>query len=338
MNFGQTVAGIARYAAVTAVATLLLYNSSRFIVEKKTTTTALRGESVAQIGSSSGSHVNFDGWGNLSASGVIASRNGRVLSCNSVDSTSTGMLVCGTDAGGSIVDYYVKAGGDVMTGTLVINEHLAVLKTISGASLRAVTGIASSGTLVWNGVASGGVLKAAGGNVLARGNDLQVLRTISGSHLHAVNGISASGSVVAESALSGAYVHAKRCPIEMSVANVTASGTAITTGTGKVVIPIPWSMSGYSLSQFEASVGVKGTTGLQRMSLQNFTKGSRQMLSTNPSIDTGETSTRTAATAHVINTAADDVAGGDRLSFSVVQIHSGTAAKGLDVLLTFTCP
>ena len=61
------------------------------------------------------------------------------------------------------------------------------------------------------------------------------------------------------------------------------------------------------------------------------------MLSTVVSIDSGETSSTTAATAAVINTANDDVATGQILRFDVTAIHT-TPAKGLFVNLDFKLP
>jgi hypothetical protein len=64
----------------------------------------------------------------------------------------------------------------------------------------------------------------------------------------------------------------------------------------------------------------------------------RNMLSTNLSIDSYEHSSLTAATPHVINTSYDDVATGDVISAMVLTVHSGTAAKGLYVVPTFRLP
>jgi hypothetical protein len=64
----------------------------------------------------------------------------------------------------------------------------------------------------------------------------------------------------------------------------------------------------------------------------------RNMLSTNMSIDSQERSTLTAATPAVINTSYDDVATGDLITSMIETVHSGTAAKGLYVVPTFRLP
>jgi hypothetical protein len=61
------------------------------------------------------------------------------------------------------------------------------------------------------------------------------------------------------------------------------------------------------------------------------------MLSTVASIDSGETSSSTAATAGVINTANDDVATAQILRFDVTAINT-TPATGLIVNLDFKLP
>ena len=66
----------------------------------------------------------FTGTGaNLSVSGSLTS--GVLTSCNSVDTTSTGQLICGTDEGAGALtqtlgdDRYVNTSGDSMTGNLL---------------------------------------------------------------------------------------------------------------------------------------------------------------------------------------------------------------------------
>ena len=69
------------------------------------------------------------------------------------------------------------------------------------------------------------------------------------------------------------------------------------------------------------------------MRLYNLTD-SKNMLSTNITIDQSEFTSYTAAKPPVINTTYDDVASGDRIAIFVVG--AGTGTRGLDVMLTFT--
>lgn len=73
--------------------------------------------------------------------------------------TTTGRFSCGTDGGGSLVDHYVNAGGDTMTGALRIDVTggnfstlgLRVANTASGAHVHAEKTLSSSGALVVEG-------------------------------------------------------------------------------------------------------------------------------------------------------------------------------------------
>lgn len=97
-------------------------------------------------------------------------------SCALITTDTDGNLGCGTQAGtstGSVIAIgdprYVNIAGDTMTGALTINVTggnqstigLNVLNTISGAVIRASKTLASSGTLVWEGAASGATLYVA---------------------------------------------------------------------------------------------------------------------------------------------------------------------------------
>jgi hypothetical protein len=86
------------------------------------------------------------------------------FTCGSIAAaTSTGNVLAIGDA------RYVNVSGDTMTGTLAINITggtrssigLNVINTISGAVIRAQKTLASSGTLVWEGAASGSSLYIA---------------------------------------------------------------------------------------------------------------------------------------------------------------------------------
>ena len=118
-----------------------------------------------QVRDSSGQDVwNVDVAGRETASGAYTNKT--LLSCNTIDSTSTGMLICGTDAtgaGGSgnfgtgnvvtIGDSrYVNTSGDTMTGALKVRA------TVSGSVLHADNALTSSGGLRWMGNGSGNSL------------------------------------------------------------------------------------------------------------------------------------------------------------------------------------
>ena len=133
---------------------------------------------------SSGTLV-FEGAASGSSLYIATSINGAGLTdCDAASSTlrwdaSTGRFSCGTVSAGSSFgtgnvltigdSRYVRRSGGTMTGALTINVTggnnntigLNVLNTISGAVIRAQKTLASSGTLVWEGAASGSSLYIA---------------------------------------------------------------------------------------------------------------------------------------------------------------------------------
>lgn len=112
-----------------------------------------------------------------------------------------------------------------------------------------------------------------------------------------------------------------------------ATDNAVGDGVGAITFTVPEEFNGMNLVNAHASVEVAGTTGTQSVQIHNVTDAV-DMLSTVITIDTGELTSYTAATAPVINTATDDVATGDKLRVDVDTIHT-TPAKGLTVILTF---
>lgn len=167
---------------------------------------------------------------------------------------------------------------------------------------------------------------------------LKLLNTMSGNIIHAEKNLSSSGSITVRGTMSGNLLFGKRCPSEMAI-QYAASGTTLAVNSGTtLMIPVPMSLTGYTISKFVATTDSAGVTGLTRFAIRNVTKGKRAIFTTNPSIDTAETSTVTAATAYSINASNADVAGNDKLSFDILQIQTGTAPKGLSLLLTFSCP
>lgn len=107
-------------------------------------------------------------------------------------------------------------------------------------------------------------------------------------------------------------------------------------GDGVEYLPIPASMNGMNLISAHAYVITAGTTNTTDIQIHNLTDNV-DMLSTKITIDSGETSSRTAAVAPVIDTANDDVATGNILRIDVDAV-STTAPKDLYVQLEFKKP
>lgn len=115
---------------------------------------------------------------------------------------------------------------------------------------------------------------------------------------------------------------------------VFAAGTALTTGDGKKYIPIPAALAGFNLIRMHAILFAKSTSGTPTVQVargrrpdattaHSFT----DTMSTRITVDANEFDSRTAATAPVIDTSADDLADGDLLRIDVDV--AGTAATGM---------
>ncbi len=99
---------------------------------------------------------------------------------------------------------------------------------------------------------------------------------------------------------------------------------------------VPISMNGMNLTDIECHVDTAGTTGTTDIQIRNVTQAA-DMLTTKVTIDSGETSSLTAAAAPVIDAANDDVATGDKVRIDI-DAASTTAPKGMQCGLTFATP
>jgi hypothetical protein len=126
-----------------------------------------------------------------------------------------------------------------------------------------------------------------------------------------------------------------RKPVVVGI-QVVDSGTDTATGDGKAFYEVPEEINGMNLIACGTTVYTAGTTNTTDVQLRNVTD-SVDMLSTKITIDSTETSSRTAATAAVIDATKDDVVTGDRLAIDVDAV-STTAAKGLYVWMRFALP
>lgn len=114
---------------------------------------------------------------------------------------------------------------------------------------------------------------------------------------------------------------------------VFKAGVNTATGDGKYFFEVPADLNSMNLTGVRAWVGSAGTTGTTDIQIHNLTDAS-DMLSTKITIDSGETSSATAAAAAVIDTAEDDVATLDMIRIDVDAVAS-TPATGLYVALEF---
>ena len=118
----------------------------------------------------------------------------------------------------------------------------------------------------------------------------------------------------------------------VQVIGVLVEQGSTTLGTGDALngnyFRIPSVCNNWDIVAVAGNVYTIGSTGTTSIQLLNVTD-SVNVLSTNLTIDSGETDSLTAATAAVINTANDAVATGDQFTWHVKGVQSVTAPKGL---------
>jgi len=116
--------------------------------------------------------------------------------------------------------------------------------------------------------------------------------------------------------------------------------TAVEDAAGGVFYTFPHAKTGsWNLTGVEAVVYVAGTgstTDIQLARGRGDTRTFADMLSTVVTVDATEVSSDDAAAAYVIDTANDDLAGGDVIRVDIDAVGSTAAAQGLSITLEFT--
>ena len=128
-------------------------------------------------------------------------------------------------------------------------------------------------------------------------------------------------------------VHGERV-IQMVVVDFA---TALTTGDGKFYFHVPSTLNGFNIVDVHAEVITAPAGSTIIIDLYNVT-GTGDILSTNLTIDAGETGSDTAAAAAVIDTGEDVLQTNDVIRVDIDQIGSSTAGSGLIVTLICRLP
>lgn len=111
-------------------------------------------------------------------------------------------------------------------------------------------------------------------------------------------------------------------PIEIGVA-CSDELTAITTGTAKLIFRAPCA---FKLSEVRATLSTVSSSGNPEI---NIKKNGTTIFSTNLTIDSGEKTSKTAATAYALSSTPTTFADDDEIQIDIVT--AGTGAKGLKV-------
>ena len=233
-------------------------------------------------------------------------------------------------------------GAGTFTGTLSTNNCLA--KEGTGTTDATCSSITDDGA---------GVVTI--GNIAGGSYHAETFATPTAVHTHtwpAVTGNVAqtTGSTptnnLAKFDSSGRLVDAGAVPVKSVQVELYSPTVDTATGNGLYYFRVPVSLNGTNLTGIQTNTVTAGTTGLTSVQITRCVAvattplcsgATASMLSTVVSIDSGETSSSTAATAAVINAANDDVITGQILRFDVTAVNT-TPAKGLIVNLDFQLP
>ncbi|MEK7591250.1 MAG: hypothetical protein AAB489_03530, partial [Patescibacteria group bacterium] len=142
------------------------------------------------------------------------------------------------------------------------------------------------------------------------------------------------GTSVFKGNSSGHLIKATLSPLRREIQ--FASGS-MKIGSGFAQFMVPAFASGWSLTGVQFDVRTAGTTDATKVQLRQLDKGNRQMLSTAVQVDSGEKTSLMAATAYVIDTASDDVHGGQLITVDVSAVSS-TAPKDPSILIQLSAP
>jgi len=266
---------------------------------------------------------------------------------------TTGRFSCGTDTDTNTT--YTAGQGLTLTST-----SFRLNASHSGTVIWAGTTLRSSGGLVVESTTSGATAYFGslfiGKPALSTNTKLDVLGTISGAlitqhgagnnffagnvgigktpttKLEVVGTI--SGSIVRATTLSGNVIRGGQFSQRQLSMEIFASGSTITTGSGKAFMTVPWSMSGYLLSRAWVSVGTGGYTGSTSVQVRNAEKGFRKLFSTPLTLD----DRRFGSGQVVIDSNTREVGALDRLFFDIPTVTTTAPKSPMVILLDFYKP
>ena len=214
-----------------------------------------------------------------------------------------------------------------------VQDNITRLGTVTTGSFPAanISGTTLAASVVTSSITTVGTLVA--GNVDAAVSSASTIAAgkAEASIASEVNTGTDTARYVSPDSLAGSNFGAR-----ILIIPVFDEATAAATGDGKKFFRLPSELNGMNLVRVAADVTTAGTTGTLDIQIRNVTQ-TADMLSTKITIDTGEESSATAATAAVIDTNNDDVATDDKIAIDIDAVHT-TPSQGLRVCLVFQLP
>lgn len=227
----------------------------------------------------------------------------------------------------STIDFTYNDGGPTITA-VVIDDSItyAKIQNVSATDRLLGRDTAGAGDIEELTVGGGIEFTGSGGIQVVAASDIVAGKVELATAAETTTGTDTARAVTPDGLAGSDY--GKRV-----VSILLNDGTSLTSGDGKAYFRVPSVMSGWNLVAV-AAARVSGT-GVPSFQIHNVTQAA-DMLSTNITIDSGETDSSTAAAAAVIDTGNDDVATGDRIRIDVDD--AGTSTLWAEVQLTFQLP
>jgi hypothetical protein len=274
------------------------------------------GDVTGPAGATSGNLASYDG-----ATGKIIDDSG-IAAADVYSAGGTDVAVADGGTGAS-----TASGARTNLGLGTIATQAANNVAITGGSITGITDLA---------IADGGT--GASSASAAFSNLKQDASTTSTGVVELTTAAEVTTGTDASRAITPDAFAGSDYGIRLVHLQLVAGGADVATGdgAGNARFFVPEEINGWNLVSVAAAVITAGTTGTTDIQIHNVTDAV-DILSTKITIDSGEKTSYTAATAPVINTANDDVATGDELRFDVDAV-STTAPQGLIVILGFQLP
>jgi hypothetical protein len=268
--------------------------------------------------------ITIDNLATFLAGGSNLSASSGVLSATDTNTTYTATANGGIGLSGTAfsldIDGMTDIGAGVATGDLLIIDDGAGGANRKTTVDRIATLFAGTGL-----TASSGVITVDAASTTAAGK------------VELATSAEINTSTDADRAITPDQLAASNYGIRYVQIMAVAAGTDLTVADGLAYFHVPAGLDGMDLVEVHAEVFTAPVGSTATFEISN-NGAATQMLSTNITIDAGETGSDTAATAAVIDTSNDDLDTNDLIQINCTQIGSGTAGAGLMVTMGFRIP
>lgn len=320
----------AEKAALHAAVTVTDSTEIDFTLTGQDITASLKAGSIDETKLDTSVNASLD----LADSALQAAAIGTTVQAYDADLTTWAGVTPGTGVATALAVNVGTAGAPVINGGALGTPSSGTLTNATGLPLAGVvdstTEALGVGTLELGHASDTTLSRVSAGVVAVEGVNL--VKENSNASAAEVNTGTSVVKFVTPDALAGSN-------LGIRYAQAVLNGTTALTTSEKVYFRIPVGLTGMNLVSVTGTVGT-GATGSSSSGTPTFTvknvTDNNQMLSTSLTIDVGEYTSATAATAAVINTTYDDVVTDDLIEVAVTT--AGTGVTYATVTLGFQLP